>query len=175
MADTTPNLGLRKPAESDYFDIVGDFNANWDKIDGLTHIVKSGSASSKFYEPGNDAKEAGTVTWRYKKFSDGTFEMFGMFTINNMICKTKAADGSYASANVKIKYPTIGGISDVLYRSQTVRDGTDNADGSIFNSIVDVSTRADSLTYSTVRLYSTIQETANRAKNIYIEVKGLWS
>lgn len=174
MAETTSKLGLVKPTEDEYFNIVGDFNANWDKIDALTHIKNSGKASSSYYSPATAASPTGTVTWRYKKFSDGTFEMFGTLTVNNAICGTAASDGSYRSANIKIKYPTIG-QTEVMYRNQTVRDGTDADDGSTYNSIVDVSTVADALSYSTVRLYATAKETKNKAKNIYIEIKGLWS
>ena len=173
MADTTPKLGLVKPTEDEYFDIVGDFNANWDTIDGLTHIMESGKASSSFYSPNTAASPTGTATWRYKKFSDGTFEMFGSFTVNNATCGTAAADGSYRASNIKIKYPSIG-QDEILYRNQTVRDGTDADDGSVYNTVVDVSTVADSLTYSSIRLFSTVKETKARAKNIYIEVKGLW-
>lgn len=174
MAETTSKLGLVKPTEDEYFDIVGDFNDNWDKIDGLVHIVESGKKTTNFFSPSTATSATGSVTWRYKKFNDGTFEMFGCLTVNNAVCGTAAADGSYRAAGIKIKYPSIG-QNEVLYRNQAVRDGTDASDGSIYNSIVDISTAADSLTYSTVRLYATAKETKNRAKNIYIEAKGTWS
>jgi len=33
MATTTPHLGLRKPAQEDYYDVETDQNENWEKID----------------------------------------------------------------------------------------------------------------------------------------------
>lgn len=174
MAEETSKLGLRKPTEDEYFDIVGDFNANWDKIDALTHIVDSGKKTSDFNEPGKSTV-GGTVTWYYKKFDDGTFEMFGNLTVNNWKCENPASSNMYRTTYMKIKYPQIG-QTEILYRNQSIRDGTDtDADNSLFNYIIDVSTVADSLTYSTVRAYCNAKETAARAKNVYIEVKGLWA
>lgn len=43
MATSTTNLGLRKPAKSDYVNVVTDINENMDILDGAIGAVPSGS------------------------------------------------------------------------------------------------------------------------------------
>lgn len=173
MAETTSKLGLVKPTEDEYYD-VADFNGNMDKIDALTHIVKSGKVTSKFMKPGDSATQGGTVNWIYKKFDDGTFECKGKLTVNNLIANETTAAGLFRSKTMVVYYPTITGIQEVMYRNYSVRNGSGDDNTSTYNFISDVSDIGGSLTSTAVRVYCAAKETKNMAKNIYLEFAGTW-
>ena len=46
MASTTPNIGLNKPARTDFVSVVTDINDNMDTLDTVIHQMDLGKASA---------------------------------------------------------------------------------------------------------------------------------
>lgn len=94
----TPRLGLRKPASGDYMDI-NDLNANMDIIDGKPTVIETG----------------GNSVLRFRKWSDGTYEMWGRGNNDNLNCNTPIhSSGLYKSANATVNFPIVIKTINVL-------------------------------------------------------------
>lgn len=173
MPATTTNLGLIKPYESEYWDI-DKFNENMDKIDALTHIVESGTATSDKYAINSVTTKSGTVTWRYKKYSDGTLEANSAWKISNLRCNDKQGeDGTWRSGFVHVNYPSLG--QQTVYYKNAMCASSSAASDATQCWVMDCSIYGEDAGYQTIRLVATKNETDTSAeKVIYMEFKGTW-
>lgn len=173
MPATTAKLGLIKPYESEYWD-VDKFNENMDKIDNLTHIIASGTATSPKYKINSTTVKDGTVTWHYKKYSDGTLEAQCVWKITDMRCNDKEGqDGTWRSGYIHVNYPSLGQKS-IYYKNAMCASSSSSSD-SAQNWVMDCSSYGEDAGYQTIRLVSTRQETNTAMeKVIYMEFKGTW-
>lgn len=172
MPNTTSNLGLKKPLENEYWD-PSVYNENFDKIDELTHIIASGTITSNRTAIGSDAY-AGTVTWHYKKYSDGTLEASCSWKATNWRCNDKeGADGTWRSGWIRVEYPSLGQKS--IYYKNAMCASSSSASDSIQCWVMDTSIYGESASYQTIRLVSTNMESnTDVEKVIYMEFKGTW-
>ena len=169
MPTTTPKLGLVKPYESDYYD-VNTLNANMDTIDNLTHIVASGTATSTRSQVNAWDTNGGTVTWYWKKYSDGTLEAYARFIITNLRCNAKQDDGTWYSGYIQVNYPDLG--QDVIFH-RSVSVGCVNAVG-IMNWAIDTAKYGTVVDATAFTLVSIAEEPSNIEKCIYVGFKGTW-
>lgn len=163
MGTQTSKLKLEKPYESDMASI-GVINANMEKIDALTHITASGTATSSKYHNQTDSPN-GSVTWRYKKFDDSTFSANCKFSLTDLMCNT-ASGQAYWSGYIRVMTPNIG-IS-------SVDDCQVHVAGNCFNWIINI-TGATILDYVQFRCGSVYQETEEIYKQFFIHIEGRWS
>lgn len=173
MPSTTEKLGLVKPYESDYWNI-NTFNENMDKLDALTHIIESGTATAYKYKINSTSTKDGTVTWYYKKYSDGTLEAQCSWKITNLRCTDKQGqDGTWRSGYVHVDYPSIGQKS-IYYKNAMCASSSGSSD-STQSWVMDTSAYGESASYQSIRLVATQKETGSSIeKVIYMEFKGTW-
>ena len=65
MAQTTTNLGLRKPARSDYVSVVDDINGNMDILDAAVGEVPSGTSVQDEIDTVNGTLEDAIIVEEY--------------------------------------------------------------------------------------------------------------
>lgn len=173
MPNTTPNLGLKKPLENEYWD-PNVYNENFDTIDRLTHVIESGTSNSDKSQINSTTVKNGTVTWHYKKYSDGTLEASCAFKITNLICNdNQGSDGTWRSGYININYPAIGQKS-IFYKNAMCASSSSSSDTAQCW-VMDCSRYGESATAQTIRLLSTQKETNfTMEKVIYMEFKGMW-
>lgn len=173
MPAYTTNLKLNKPYESEYWDI-NKFNENMDKIDAMTHVIKSGTVTSKKYAINSYSTQNGTVTWHYKKYSDHTLEASCSWKVTNWRCNDKeGADGTWRSGWIHVNYPALGQKS-IYYKNAMCASSSTSSD---YNQcwVMDASSYGEATDYQTLMLVSTVKETSTAAeKVIYMEFKGTW-
>lgn len=163
MGTTTTKLGLKKPYESDTASI-NDINANMDIIDNLVHVVSSGTATSTKYEINSDTSSGGSVTWRYKKYDDGTFSANCKFETTNLYCNAEQGE-AYWSGSIKVNLPNIG-ISSIT-------DCQMHVAGNCMNWVMNITDQSilNSVTY---RLASINVEHEHIYKQMFIHIEGTW-
>lgn len=173
MPNTTANLGLKKPLENEYWD-PNVYNDNFDTIDKLTHIIASGTITSDKYRINSSSVKDGTVTWHYKKFSDGTLEASCAILITDLRCNdNEGADGTWRSGWLCVGYPSLGQKS--IYYKNAMCASSSSSNDSIQCWVMDTSVYGESATYQSIRLVSTKKETDTAIeKVIYMEFKGMW-
>lgn len=126
MANTTDNLKLNIWLEDDVVDFE-EVNDNFEKLDSMVMCIESGTKTSAC-----SGGSSSNVTWRYKKYSDGTIEMSSKLELTNLKCNGGSA-APYHSGNVLVNFPfdlkevynvqmhlesnTIGWVSDITDRS----------------------------------------------------------
>lgn len=173
MPTTTANLGLAKPLESENWD-PNVYNNNFDKIDKLTHIVESGTTTSKRWTINGTSSNGGTITWHYKKYSDGSLEAQTMWKIANWLCNdSQGQDGTWRSGWIHVEYPTLGQKS-IFYKNAYCASSSTSSD-STQCWVMDSSDYGEDATYQTIELVATREETNSAIeKVIYMEFKGMW-
>lgn len=164
MPTTTSKLGLSLPYESDYYDISVQ-NGNFQKIDDLVHVTKSGTATSIKYAINSTTTQDGTVTWYYQKSDDGLIRAWTSFQMANLRCTdSQGQDGTWQSGWVHVNYPDLG-QTKIINRNLSCGGGEGQ---SVHNWIMDDSTYGSDTGYQTFRLISLLKETSNLVKNIYL-------
>lgn len=163
MGTKTKKLKLEKPYESDMASI-NTINANMEIIDSLTHIVASGTATSTKYHNQLDSPN-GTVTWRYKKYDDGTYSATCNFSLTDLLCNAATGE-AFWSGYIRVMTPNIGIAS--------VHDCQIHVAGNCFNWVINI-TGTTVLNYVAFRLGSVFQESENIYKQIFIHLEGTWN
>lgn len=167
MGTTTSKLKLTKPYESDTVSI-NVINANMDIIDNLVHVVSSGTATSTKYAANSDTSADGNVTWRYKKYDDGTFSANCKFETTNLRCNGASSGGeAYWSGSIKVNTPNIGIAS--------ITDCQMHVAGNCMNWVMNI-TGQSILNYVTYRLACIFNEGTEAAiyKQMFIHIEGTW-
>lgn len=98
MATKSTKFGFNLFLENDIVNFE-ELNDNFKKIEDLVLITESGVKSATYTE-GSEAN----VKWYYRKYSDGTLEMWTKIGYSKLICETGAA-GQYSSAESTINFP----------------------------------------------------------------------
>lgn len=175
MPAVTPNMGLTKPYESEYFD-VNVLNDNFDKIDSFPYVVESGKTTAYHSNTNASVAQYKKIDWYYKKWSDGTLEAYAVAHISGLRCNDKQnQDGTWRSGYIRFYYPSLG--QKVIFHRNCFVSQADNTSNQVW--IADVSTPgdgSDNANYESVRCITTTQETAASVsdKNFYVSFKGTW-
>lgn len=157
-ANQTANLGLNTWLENEPVDFE-EINQNFKKIDSLVSCIESGTATAEF--------TGGTTTvanWKYKKYSDGTIDMSAKLYFTNLKCN--GGTGSpYYSATSTVYFPfALTEVHDVQMHLAS------NTIGWVSN--ITGQTVLDKVMF---RVMATEQESTDIYKQIFINVKGVYS
>lgn len=155
-ANHTPKLGLNIWLENEAVNFE-EINANFTKIDSLVNCIESGTATASF-----SGGTTSTVTWRYKKYSDGTIDMSAKLEFTNVKCNG-GSKAPYYSGNSDVYFPfNLSSIYDVQMHlaSNTVGWVSDITSKSVLNK---VSFKIMSMDYESSQVY----------KQVFINVKGV--
>lgn len=133
-------------------------NQNFEKLDNVVLCIESGEKTAAY-----SGGSSGNATWRYKKYSDGSIELYAKMEFDNIKCNG-GSSSPYYSGTSKVMFPfqltavydvqmhmasnTIGWVSDITGKS-----------------VID---------YVMFRVMSTAYESTNIYKQVFINVKGRW-
>ena len=156
MPNKTNNLGLNTFLETEYVDFE-QINENFEKIADLVSCVESGTKTSS-YTGGSDS----VVTWRYKKYSDGTIDMSAKMEFTNLKCDG-GSSSPYYSGDSKVYFPfSLSQVYDVQMHlaSNTIGWVSDITGKSVLDHVM-------------FRVMGTEHESSYVYKQIFINVKGV--
>ena len=156
MPNKTNNLGLNTFLETEYVDFE-QIKENFEKIDDLVSCVESGTKTSS-YTGGSDS----VVTWRYKKYSDGTIDMSAKMEFTNLKCDG-GSSSPYYSGDSKVYFPfSLSQVYDVQMHlaSNTIGWVSDITGKSVLDHVM-------------FRVMGTEHESSYVYKQIFINVKGV--
>lgn len=157
-SNKTTNLNLNTWLENDPVDFE-EVNENFEKIDNLVHCIESGSATASF-----TGGTTSTVTWHYKKYSDGTIDMSAKLYFTNLKCNG-GTSSPYYSGSSTVYFPfTLSEVHDVQMHlaSNTIGWVSDITDKTVLDSVM-------------FRVMSTAYESDEIYKQIFINIKGAYS
>lgn len=156
MPNTTENLGLNIWLENEVVDFE-EINENFKKLDTMIMCVESGTKTAN-YTGGSDS----VATWRYKKYSDKSIEMWTKLQFTNLKCNG-GTSSPYYSKESKIYFPfTLSSVNDVQMHlaSNTIGWVSDITGQSVLDNV-------------RFRVMSTAYESTTLYKQIFINVKGV--
>ena len=156
MPNTTENLGLNIWLENEVVDFE-EINENFKKLDTMIMCIESGTKTAN-YTGGSDS----VATWRYKKYSDKSIEMWAKLQFTNLKCNG-GTSSPYYSEESKIYFPfTLSSVNDVQMHlaSNTIGWVSDITGQSVLDSV-------------RFRVMSTAYESTTLYKQIFINVKGV--
>lgn len=156
MPNTTKNLGLNIWLENEVVDFE-EINENFKKLDTMIMCVESGTKTAN-YTGGSDS----VATWRYKKYSDKSIEMWAKLQFTNLKCNG-GTSSPYYSVESKIYFPfTLSSVNDVQMHlaSNTIGWVSDITGQSVLDNV-------------RFRVMSTAYESTTLYKQIFINVKGV--
>ena len=133
-----------------------EMNANFEKIDSLPFCIESGTKVGTY-----TGGITSTNTWRYKKYSDGSIEMFTKLEFDNLKCNG-GSQAPYYSDSSKVVFPfALKGVYDIQMHlaSNTIGWVSDITGKSVIDHVL-------------FRVAAVYKETDLEHKQIFINVKG---
>ena len=157
MPDLSANMEFNLFLENDVVDWE-KINENFEKLDKLVQCTESGTKSASY-----TGASSGNASWYYKKFSDGSIEMYTKLELDNVKCSS-GASSPYQSGTISVNFP---------FKLVSVNDVHMNMASSTVGWVSDITGKGIvDLVRFTVR--STSYENSVVYKQIYINVKGRW-
>ncbi len=157
MSNTTSNVGFYTFLENDVVDWAY-INKNFEKLDVMALCIESGTKAAAY-----SGGASGNATWYYKKYSDGTIELYTKLEFDNIKC-TGGAAAPYYSDSIKVLFPfTISYVDDVQMHLTSDTIGW----------IADI-TGKGVVDCAIFRIMSMTSESSNISKRVYINMKGRW-
>ena len=98
MPKLTPKLGLNTWLENEIVNFE-EINANFERLDVMPMCVESGTKTASY-----SGTTSGTTPWYYRKYSDGTIDMFTCVSYTDLIC-SKGSSAPYYSEDSKVYLP----------------------------------------------------------------------
>ena len=151
----TTNLKLNTWLENDPVDFE-EINENFNIIDSLPICIESGTKTGTY--------TGGTTTvntWRYKKYSDGSIEMFTKLEFDNLKCNS-GTEAPYYSGSSKVTFP---------FALKAVRDVQMHLASNTIGWISDTTGR-NVIDYVSFRIAAIHKEDSAEYKQVFINVKG---
>lgn len=156
MPTPTNNLQLNTFLENEAVDFEA-INANFEKIDEFCIAVESGTKTAAY-----SGAVSGNAVWTYKKYSDGTLEMYTKLSFNGACT---GGTGPYYMSHIKAMFPlSLKAVDDVQL----------NLRSSSNKGWVSDTTDKNILDYVQFTPVSPVSELASNYKEVYINVKGRW-
>ena len=156
MPTPTNNLQLNTFLENEAVDYEA-VNANFEKIDGFCIAIESGTKTAAY-----SGAVSGNAVWAYKKYSDGTLEMYTKLSFNGAC---SGGTGPYYMSFIKAMFPL---------SLKTVDDVQMNLRASNNKGWVSDTTDKNILDYVQFTPVSPVSESTSSYKEVYINVKGRW-
>lgn len=157
MPNQTANMGFNTFLENDVVDWEL-INENFTKLDSVISCIESGDKTAAY-----SGGVSGNATWHYKKYSDGSIEMYTKMEFDNIKCNG-GSSAPYYSGSVKVMFPlTITAVHDVQMHVAC----------STAAWVSDI-TGKNVLDYVMYKIMSTSLETNYEHKQVFVNVKGRW-
>lgn len=131
-------------------------NENFKKLDDMNLCVESGMKTASY-----SGGVTGNANWRYRKYADGTIDMFTKLEFDNLKCNG-GSEAPYYSGSSKVYFPfTMTAVYDVQMHlaSNTIGWVSDITGKSVID-------------YVLFRVMGMGCETENIYKQIFISIKG---
>ena len=158
MPNITTNMQFNTFLESEIVDI-DKINENFEKLDKFVLAIEGGEKTAAF-----SGGATGNVVWKYKKFSDGSIELYTKLDLSNLKC-SNGSKAPYYSNDMKVMFPfQMLDIDNVQLqmRSTNTLGWADDVTGK------------DILDYVLFRVTGMNSENTAAFKQVYINVKGRW-
>lgn len=155
MPNKTTKLGLNTFLESEVLNYE-DVNYNFEKIDEYPICIESGKKSSTY-----SGAVSGNATWYYRKYSDGTIDLYTNIETTGLKCSS-GASAPYHSNTTKILIPI--SLSTIY--------GTELSLTSEYLGWVADITGKNVNDYITFQVVGLKVESNNTYKRVYIHIKG---
>lgn len=157
MPNQTSKMGFNTFLENDVVDWEL-INENFEKLDNMVLCTESGSKTAAY-----SGGTSGNATWYYKKYSDGTIEMYTKIEFDSLKCGS-GSKTPYYSATSKAMFPlTLTAVTDVQMHMASDTVGW----------VVDVTGRGV-IDYVMFKVTSMDIESTNVYKQVFVNVKGRW-
>lgn len=157
MSNLTNNIGFNIFLENDYVDYEL-INRNFEKLDTMVLCVESGDKSASY-----SGAATGNATWHYKKYSDGTIDLYTKIGFDTLKCN-QGSKAPYYTTDCKVYFPiTITKIDCIqMYMGSSTVGWVNNVTGKDVTDVV------------TFNIMSMESESVYVPKQIFINVKGRW-
>lgn len=154
MPNQTKNLRFNVFLENEPVDFE-QINANFEKIDSLLNCVEHGTKSTNY-----SGGATGTANWTYRKYSDGSIELYTVVDVSTMKCNI-GDEMPFSSSAVDVPLPFKVNVKSLLTHLST----------SVMNIVTDETNSAakNNLVFT---LKGFANETATLSKRLFIHVKG---
>nr|DAI11830.1 MAG TPA: hypothetical protein [Caudoviricetes sp.] len=157
MPNQTAKMQFNTFLENDVVD-WSLINDNFEKLDNVVLCVESGEKTAAY-----SGGVTGNATWRYKKYSDGSIELYTKMEFDNIKCNG-GASSPYYSGTSKVMFP---------FRLTAVHDVQMHLASNTIGWVSDI-TGKSVIDYVMFRVMSTAYESTNIYKQVFINVKGRW-
>lgn len=157
MPNITNNIGLYTYLENEVVDFE-QINTNFEKIDELVSCIESGVKSAEY-----SGGSVGTANWNYKKYTDGTVEMYTGIDVTSLKCNG-GTEALYYSSEALVAFPFKINIKNIQTHlsSSVVNFVTDDGEMIAKNNV-------------SFKLHSYTKETSTVSKRLFIYVRGVIS
>ena len=159
MPNKTTNLGMNVFLENEVFD-VDLVNENFQIIDDIPMTAKSAGVMTSVFS----GAQSGTVTWRYKRYSDKTIDLEASIVLNSV----------YINANNAVPYYS----NDVVVNLPVVLSSVNNIHTDIVANtrrwVAMTSSTGTVTTALTFSILSNVKDTSSSNRNtVFIQIKGV--
>ena len=158
MPNQTSKLSLNTFLENEAvdFELIND---NFEKIDSLVLCMESGEKTATY-----SGAVSGNATWYYRKYSDGTMDLYTRLDIDSVKCSS-GSKFPYYSGDIKLLFPVE--LTSVLEKQFQLSSKT-------IGWVQDVTDKSNK-DYVLFRIISTAVESTYIFKQIFINIKGRWN
>lgn len=157
MPNQTAKIQFNTFFENDVVDWE-KINENFQKLDDMALCIESGEKTASY-----SGDISGNVTWHYKKYSDGSIEMYTKIEFDNIKCNSGSAP-PYYSGTSKVMFP---------FNLTAVHDVQMHLVANYIGWVSDI-TEKSVVDYVIFRLAGLTLETNYEYKRVFINVKGRW-
>lgn len=157
MSTLSTNMEFNLFLESDVVDFEL-LNANFEKLDKMVLCTESGEKTANY-----SGGTTGNATWKYKKYSDGTIDLYTAMSLDNLKC-SQGSQAPYYTSDCKVYFPfTITKIDNVqMHMSSETKGWVCNLTGK------------DVVDYILFNIMGMESENNYVFKKVFIDVKGRW-
>lgn len=157
MANQTTNVGFNVFLENDVVDF-DEINYNFEKLDGMALCIESGTKTATY-----SGGISGNANWYYRKYSDGTVDLFVKMDSESLKCNT-GTKIPYVSSAVTVNFPLQ--LTSILDVQMSVSSET-------FGWISNI-TAKNTLDSVKFQIAAPSTETTSVYRQVFINVKGRW-
>lgn len=157
MPNLSTNVGFNLFLENECVDFE-QINANFEKLDKMALCIESGDKTASY-----SGGTTGNATWHYRKYSDGTIDLYTKIGFDTLKCNQGSA-APYYTQDCKVYFPvTLTSIDNVhMYMTSNTIGWVQDITG---KTVIDC---------RNFKIMGMTNESEYIYKQVYINVKGRW-